>query len=63
MLNPSDMSTASCFLRQKQSPELFFKKVFLRHYVTFKVRKFESLFYKVNACLQRTITCTELQAE
>ena len=31
--------------------------------VTFKVRKFDSLFYKLNACLQRTTTCIGLQAE
>ena len=30
---------------------------------TFKVRKFESLFYKINTCLQKTTTCIGLQAE
>ena len=34
-----------------------------RYYVTFKVRKFEWLFYKVNTFLQKTITCIGLQAE
>ena len=31
-------------------------KVILRYYATFKVRKFESLFYKINTCLQKTTT-------
>ena len=31
----------------------------LRYYATFKVRKFESLFYKINACLQKTTTCMD----
>ena len=35
----------------------------LRYYATFKVRKFESLFYKINTCLQKTITCIGLQTE
>ena len=35
----------------------------LRYYGTFKVRKCESLFFKVNAYLQKTITCIRLQAE
>ena len=35
----------------------------LRYYATFKVRKFESLFYKINTCLQKTTTCIGLQAE
>ena len=34
-----------------------------RYYATFKVRKFESLSYKINTCLQKTITCIGLQAE
>ena len=29
---------------------------YLRYYATFKVRKFESFFYKINTCLQKTIT-------
>ena len=37
--------------------------VSLRYFATFKVRKFEWLFYKVNTFLQKTTTCTELQAE
>ena len=35
----------------------------LRHYATFEVRKFESLFYRINSCLQKTTTCIKLQAE
>ena len=35
----------------------------LRYYATFKVRKFKSLFYKINTCLQKTTTCIGLQAE
>ena len=34
----------------------------LRYYATFKVRKFESLFYKINTFLQKITTCTGLQA-
>ena len=37
--------------------------MFLRFYATFKVRKFESLLYKINPCLQKTTTCIGLQAE
>ena len=32
-------------------------------YATFKVRKFASLFYKINTCLQRNSTCIGLQAD
>ena len=35
----------------------------LRYYATFKVRKFESLFYKINAYVQKTTTYIGLQAE
>ena len=35
----------------------------LRYYATFKVRKFESLFYKTSTFLQKTTTCIELQTE
>ena len=35
----------------------------LRFYATFKVRKFESLFYKINTCLQKATTCIWLWAE
>ena len=35
----------------------------LRYYATFKVKKFESLFYKINTCLQKATTCIGLQAE
>ena len=30
---------------------------------TFKVRKFDLLFYKINTCLQKPITCIGLLAE
>ena len=40
-----------------------FLTLILRYYATFKVRKFESLFYKVNACLKKTSTWIRLQAE
>ena len=36
---------------------------YLRYYATFKVKKFESLFYKINKCLQKATTCTGLRAE
>ena len=36
---------------------------FLRYYATFKVRKFESLLYKINTCLQKTTTCIGLRAQ
>ena len=39
------------------------KRVALRCYATFKARKFESLFYKINTCLQKTTICIILQAE
>ena len=35
----------------------------LRYYATFKLRKFESLLYKIDTCLQRATTCIGLQAE
>ena len=35
----------------------------LRYYATFKVRKFESLFYKINTRLQKTIACIGSDAE
>ena len=35
----------------------------LRYYTPFKVRKFESLFYKINTCLQKTMSCIGLQAQ
>ena len=34
----------------------------LRYHATFKVRKFELLFYKINTCLQKTTTCIRLRA-
>ena len=39
------------------------KKALLRYYATFKVRKFESLFYKINTCLQKTTTCIGLHVQ
>ena len=36
---------------------------YLRYYATFKVRKFESLFYRINTCLQKITTCIEMRAE
>ena len=33
------------------------------YYATFKVRKFESFFYRINKRLQKTTTCIGLQAE
>ena len=35
----------------------------LRYNATFKVRTFELLFYKINTCLRKAITCIGLQAE
>ena len=40
-----------------------FDSVLYTSYATFEVRKFESLFYKINICLQETTTCIGLQAE
>ena len=39
------------------------KNMRLKYYAIFKARKFESLFYKIKTCLQKTTTCIELQAE
>ena len=36
---------------------------FLRYYATFKVRKSQSFFNKIDIFLQKTTTCTGLQAE
>ena len=35
----------------------------LLRYATFKVRKFESFFYKINTSLKKITTCIGLQAE
>ena len=35
----------------------------LRYYASFKVRKSESLFCKINTCLQKTISCIGLQVK
>ena len=35
----------------------------LRYYDTFKVRKFESLLYRINTCLQKITTCIGLRTE
>ena len=40
-----------------------FSSLLLRYYATFKVRKFESLFYKINACLRKTATSFGFQVE
>ena len=48
------------FIMIKQSKSVFW---LLRYYATFKARKFGSLFYKINACFQKTTTCIGLQAE
>ena len=45
------------FVKQQEAREL------LRYYATFKVRKFEWLFYKINTCLQKTTTCIRLWVE
>ena len=37
--------------------------VTLRHYATFKLKKIESLFYKINTFLQKSTTCIGFQAE
>ena len=49
------------FVNRLQSKSMF--KVQLRYYATFKVRKFESLFCKVDACLHKTTTYIGLRAE
>ena len=35
----------------------------LRYYAIFKARKFQSLFYKTDTCLQKTTTCIGLQTK
>ena len=35
----------------------------LKYYATFKIRRFESFFYKMNIVLQKTISCIGLQAQ
>ena len=42
---------------------LWWKMIILRYYATFKVRKFESLFYKTDTYWQKTTTCTGLEAD
>ena len=37
--------------------------IVFRNCATFKMRKFESLFYKIDTFLQKTTTCTGLQAQ
>ena len=43
--------------------KIYFRLRLLRYYATFKVRKFESLFFKLNTCLQKPATCIGLRAE
>ena len=45
------------------SARMCWRLFLLRYYATFKVRKFESLFYKVNIFLQTITTCIGLEAE
>ena len=42
---------------------LLWKALTLRYYATFKVKKFGSLLYKINTCLQKTTSCIGLRAE
>ena len=58
--NNDFLSTKSNF-RYFGTCHLFHSK--LGYYAAFKVRKFEWLFNKINTCLQKTATCTGLQAE
>ena len=39
------------------------KREQLKYYATFEVRKFESLFHKINTFLQKITTCIGLQTE
>ena len=48
---------------QKQLLTSVFKNSCLRYYATFKVRKFEYLFYKINTCLKKTTTYIGLHIE
>ena len=43
--------------------EISFVTNVLRYYATFKVRKFELLFNKINTCLPKSTTCIGLQAK
>ena len=54
-------SKPSCLSACKKSTSLL--NPFLRYYATLKVRKFESLFYKINTCLQKTATYFGLRVE
>ena len=42
---------------------VFNAPISLRCYATVKVRKFKSLFNKINTFLQKTTTCIRMQAE
>ena len=42
---------------------MFLLDLVISYYATFKVRKFEPLFFKINTFLQKTTTCTGFQAE
>ena len=58
------LSSLNVSLIGSMPPKILVKtKTKLRYYATFKVRKFESLFYKINTCLQKIATCIVLQAE
>ena len=54
---------ATMFIWFTLALSLLFAFDMLRHYTTFKVREFESLFCRINTCLQKTITFTGLQTE
>ena len=55
---PSDSINIYCSYERKSC-----QSIKVLYYATFKVRKFESFFYKINTCLQETTTCIGLQAE
>ena len=47
----------------EERPSLIKNNNTLRHYAIFKARRCESLFYKINTCLQKTTTSISLQVE
>ena len=61
ILYRNKLSLFFVFLENKQRCIVFIK-VSLRYYATFKVRKFESLFYKINTILRKTTNYIGLQA-
>ena len=54
-----------CFIKSylKLMKNSLIRKIEWGYYATFKVKKIQPLLYKIDTCLQKTNTCTGLQAE